>query len=219
MKRSKIVLPAFGLGLFLLALSFSGFRPSPSALLSSDGEGYDIGSEVSNVRLKNVDGKMVAFADFKDEKGLIVIFTCNTCPYAVAYEQRIIELDKKYRSMGYPVVAINPNDVNRQPGDSFEAMQQRAKEKGYTFPYLHDETQEIAKQFGATRTPHVYLLKKNNAGNFRVAFIGSIDDNYDDPAAVEQHFLEDAIRAVDAGQAPDPAKVKAIGCTIKWRQS
>jgi peroxiredoxin len=208
------------LGLALLSAAvLSAFRPSPETSALADGEGYDIGSEVANEKLKNVDGKMVAFADFADDKGLIVIFTCNTCPYAVAYEQRIIDLDKKYRELGYPVVAINPNDVKRQPGDSFEAMQQRAKEKGYTFPYLHDETQEVAKRFGATRTPHVYLLKKNNAGVFRVAFIGSIDDNYDDASQVENHFLEDAIKAVEAGQAPEPAKVKAIGCTIKWRES
>ena len=214
MKRSL-----FFSGLAILAISvMSAFQYAP-ATGGEGGEGYDIGSEVANVKLKNVDGKIVSFADFKDEKGLIVIFTCNTCPYAVAYEQRIMDLDKKYSSQGYPVIAINPNDVNRQPGDSFEAMQQRSKDKGYTFPYLHDETQEVAKMFGATRTPHVYLLKKGNAGVFRVAFIGSIDDNYDDATQVENHFLENAIKAVEAGNAPEPAKVKAIGCTIKWSES
>ncbi len=202
----------------VLAVAFSSFRPSP-ALTPAEGEGYDIGSEVADIQLKNIDGKMVSFSDFKKEKGLIVIFTCNTCPYAIAYEQRIIDLDKAFRSQGYPVVAINPNDVNRQPGDSYEAMQQRAKEKGYTFPYLQDETQQVAKAFGATRTPHVYLLTRNDSGNFQVSFIGSIDDNYDDPSQVENHFLEDAIKAVEGGKAPDPAKVKAIGCTIKWRES
>ena len=214
MKRSL-----FFSGLAILAISvMSAFQYAP-ATGGEGGEGYDIGSEVANVKLKNVDGKIVSFADFKDEKGLIVIFTCNTCHYAVAYEQRIMDLDKKYSSQGYPVIAINPNDVNRQPGDSFEAMQQRSKDKGYTFPYLHDETQEVAKMFGATRTPHVYLLKKGNAGVFRVAFIGSIDDNYDDATQVENHFLENAIKAVEAGNAPEPAKVKAIGCTIKWSES
>ena len=214
MKRSL-----FFSGLAILAISvMSAFQYAP-ATGGEGGEGYDIGSEVANVKLKNVDGKIVSFADFKDEKGLIVIFTCNTCPYAVAYEQRIMDLDKKYSSQGYPVIAINPNDVNRQPGYSFEAMQQRSKDKGYTFPYLHDETQEVAKMFGATRTPHVYLLKKGNAGVFRVAFIGSIDDNYDDATQVENHFLENAIKAVEAGNAPEPAKVKAIGCTIKWSES
>jgi len=229
MKRTYVFL---GLAL-LTAAVFSAFRFSPEGTVAekaigektvnetivAEEAGYDIGSEVANVKLKNIDGKMVSFADFQDQKGLIVIFTCNTCPYAVAYEQRIIDLDKKYRDMGYPVVAINPNDVTRQPGDSFEAMQERAKEKGFTFPYLYDETQEVAKQFGATRTPHVYLLKKNNAGTFRVAFIGSIDDSYDDASQVENPFLENAIKAVEAGNAPDPAKVKAIGCTIKWRES
>ncbi len=198
-------------------VALSAFRPGSPA--PHEGHGYDIGSVVQDVRLKNIDGNMVAFSDYRDAKGLIVIFTCNTCPYAVAYEQRIIDLDKKYSSAGYPVVAINPNDVKRQPNDSFEAMQQRAKERGFSFPYLHDETQEVAHAFGATRTPHVYLLKKGEDGKMRVAFIGAIDDNYDDASQVEERFLENAIGALEAGKSPEPAKVKAIGCTIKWRES
>ena len=218
----KSMLSLAGLAL-LTALVASAFRPSTQNPGQESGQnplpGYDIGSAVQDISLRNVDGKMVSFADFKEAEGLIVIFTCNTCPYALAYEQRIQELDAKYSKMGYPVLAINPNDVNRQPGDSYEAMQKRAKDNGYTFPYLHDETPEVAKQFGATRTPHVYVLNRAASGGFEVAYIGAIDDNYDEPSMVKSRFVEDAIQALQQGKQPDPAKVKAIGCTIKWKAS
>lgn len=200
------------LSLSLLTLcALFAFTPVPPV-----SGGYDIGDAVEDFTLKNVDDKMHAMSDLVGGKGAIVVFTCNTCPYAVAYEQRIIDLDAKYRPMGYPVVAINPNDVKRKPGDSFEKMKELSERRGYTFPYLHDETQEIAKAFGATRTPHIYLLKREK-DDMRVAFIGAIDDNADDANAVDEHFLANAIASIEAGNKPEPAKVKAVGCTIKWR--
>ncbi len=180
--------------------------------------GYGIGDLVEDFSLKNVSGDMVSLADYPDAKGFILIFTCNTCPYAVAYEQRIIELDAEFAAKGYPVIAINPNDAQRKPGDSFQAMVERAATKDYTFPYLHDESQDIARRFGATRTPHVYVLQKNNEGRARVAFIGAIDDAPYEPEQVEEHWVRDAIEALQAERKPDPAQVKAIGCTIKWAQ-
>lgn len=192
---------------------------SVNLMAGPGGDGYDIGDIVEDFSLKNIDGEMFSLYDMENAEGVIVIFTCNTCPYAVATEDRVIALDKKYSSQGYPVVAINPNDVNKKPGDSYEKMQARAEEKGYTFPYLLDNTQEVARTFGATRTPHVYLLQKNNNGKMRVAFIGAIDDKPMDPDRVEQHFLQDAIRSLQNNEKPDPAKVKAVGCTIKWAES
>ena len=179
-------------------------------------EGYQVGDVAMDFRLKNIDEAMVSLKDYSDKKGAIVIFTCNHCPYAKMYEQRIIELDKKYAPMGYPVIAINPNDPSQEAEDSFEEMQKRAKEKGYTFPYLVDGTQEIAKTYGATRTPHVYLLK-NDGGKFTVAYIGAIDDNHKDAKAVTKRYLEDAIQQVDAGKKVETSFTKAIGCTIKWK--
>lgn len=178
-------------------------------------QGYVVGDKAENFKLKNVDGEHISLFNYAPaEKGAIVIFTCNHCPYAVAYEDRIIELDKKFRSKGYPVIAVNPNDPELVPEDSFEKMKVRAEEKNFPFPYLFDETQEVYKMYGAKRTPHVYLLNKED-GNFVVSYIGTIDDNYKDASAVEKKYLQDAIKALLNGEKPDPNFTKAIGCTIK----
>jgi len=118
-------------------------------------QGYNVGDNASDFKLKNVDGKFVSLSDYPDAKGFTVIFTCNHCPYAIAYEDRIIELDKKYKKLGYPVIAINSNDPEIAPDDSYDKMIVRAKEKGFTFPYLYDETQEVYRKYGAKRTPHI----------------------------------------------------------------
>lgn len=177
--------------------------------------GYDIGDYAKDFKLKGIDGKMLSLADYKEAKGFIVIFTCNTCPYAQHYEQRIIDLDKKYSSKGFPVIAINPNDVVKQPGDTMEEMILRAKDKGYTFPYLRDEGQLVAKQFGATKTPHIYLLNKED-DKLKVSFIGAIDNSPRDPNDVTETYVEDAINALLRGEKPTITVKKAIGCTIKW---
>lgn len=177
-------------------------------------EGYKVGDKARDFSLKNVNGEMVSLANFEDAQGFIVIFTCNHCPYAISYEDRIIELDKKYKEKGYPVVAINPNDVSIVPGDSFEGMVERAKERNFPFPYLRDETQEIANAYGAQRTPHVYVLKKEN-NKLIVKYIGTIDDNYKDANAVTKTYLSDAVDALLAGKNPNPEFTKAIGCSVK----
>jgi peroxiredoxin len=180
----------------------------------NDNNGYDIGDIATDFSLENIDGKMVSLADYKDAKGFIVIFTCNTCPYAVAYEDRIIALDKKYAKLGYPVIAIMPNNVEVQPKDSMEDMKARAKAKGFTFPYLMDAGQKIYPQYGATKTPHVYVLQKTNKGN-QVKYIGAIDDNYQDAAAVKVKYVENAVDALLKGKDVPETKTRAIGCTIK----
>jgi peroxiredoxin len=176
--------------------------------------GYDIGDKATDFKLKNIDGKMISMADYSEARGFIVIFTCNNCPYAIAYEDRIIEMDKKYKALGYPVIAINPNDPDVQPGDSYDAMQERAAEKGFTFPYLYDKDQSTYPIYGATRTPHVYVLNKED-GDLVVRYIGTIDDNYADASAVKEKYLANAVDALIAGNDPDPATTKAIGCSIK----
>jgi peroxiredoxin len=179
--------------------------------------GYEVGDKATDFKLKNVDGSYVSLADFDEANGFIVIFTCNHCPYAIAYEDRIIAIDKKYKEKGYPVIAINPNDPEVQPEDSFEKMKVRAKEKDFTFPYLFDEGQKIYPQYGATRTPHVYLLNKED-GALVVKYIGTIDNNYGDASAVTEKYLENAVDALIAGNKPDPNFTKAIGCTIKTKK-
>ena len=177
-------------------------------------DGYKVGDEATDFKLENVDGKMVSLSDYSDAKGFIVIFTCNTCPYSVAYEDRIIALDKKYKSKGYPVIAINPNDPGASNGDSLTDMKVRAKEKGFTFPYLFDKGQQIYPQYGATRTPHVYILKKENK-KLEVAYIGAIDNNSHNPDSVTKRYAEDAIDALLKGEIPEKSTSRAIGCSIK----
>lgn len=197
---------------FLLGAAFT--MGTEGGYVHLDDKGYSIGDMVADFSLKNIDGSMVSLADFDSAKGFLVIFTCNTCPYAQAYEDRIIALDAKYKSKGIPVIAINPNNPDAKPGDSFAKMQERAQSKGFTFPYLLDEGQKVYPQFGATRTPHVFLLQKTASGNV-VRYIGAIDDNYQDASQVEEKFVENAIDAMLAGKEIAMTTTKAIGCGIK----
>lgn len=181
------------------------------------GQGYKIGDEASDFKLKNTDGKMVSLSDYDSAKGFIVIFTCNHCPYAKKYEDRIIALDKMYKTKGYPVIAINPNDPEVQPQDSFEEMKIRAKEKGFTFPYLLDEGQKIYPKYGATKTPHVFILQKENGKNI-VKYIGAIDNNYEDANDVTEFYVQDAVNSLLKNEAIKTEKTVAIGCTIKVKK-
>jgi peroxiredoxin len=188
-----------------------------TAFKQTETTGYKVGDIATDFNLKNVDGKLVKLADYKKAKGFIVVFTCNHCPFSQAYEQRIIDLHKKYAQLGYPVVAINPNDAKREPEDSYEKMQELAKAKKYPFAYLHDETQQIAKTYGAARTPHVFVLQKTKAGN-KVMYIGAIDDNYEDAKAATERYVETAVNNLLKGKTIAKTNTKAIGCTIKWKK-
>lgn len=179
-------------------------------------KGYEPGDTVSDFKLKNVDGKFVSLSDYKSSKGVVLIFDCNTCPYSKAYNARIIELNNNYASKGFPVITINTNDAKMSPGDSFDEMVKQAKKKSYDFPYLYDETQEVGRAFGATNTPHVYLLE-NKAGKFKVAYIGAIDNNSKSADAADKKYVEDAINAIIKGTEVPVSKTKAIGCGIKYR--
>lgn len=180
-----------------------------------DKAGYTVGDKAMDFNLKNIDGSMVSMAANPDNKGYIVIFTCNTCPYSVAYEDRIIDLHNKYAPKGYPVIAINPNDPAVQPGDSFAEMQVRAKEKAFTFPYVFDATQEVTLAYGATNTPHVYVVEKVNT-DYMVRYIGAIDNNSKDASAATKKYVETAVDALLTGNNVATNSTKAIGCTIKW---
>ena len=182
--------------------------------LAAAAGGYEVGDKASDFNLKNVDGSFVSMSDYPDAKGFVITFTCNHCPYAQAYEQRIIKLHKEFAPMGYPVIAINPNDSTKSPGDSYSKMKVRAENKNYPFPYLLDDNHKTADKFGATRTPHMYLLEKEQ-GDYVVRYIGTIDDSPRDPDEVDVRYLADAIKSIDKGNKPEPATTKAIGCTIK----
>lgn len=180
-------------------------------------KGYEVGDTATDFKLKNVDGKMISLADYKEAKGFIVIFDCNTCPYSKAYNDRIVALGKKY-SKDFPLVAINANSPEESSGDSFDEMVKYAKKNGYDFPYLVDETQEIARTYGATNTPHVFVLNKTQ-NTLKVAYIGAIDDNARNASSVSKRYVEDAVDALLAGKSVTTTKTKAIGCGIKWKDA
>ncbi len=178
--------------------------------------GLKVGDIAPDFSLRGIDDqehslKTVRDANGEVPKGYAVTFTCNTCPFAKGYEDRLVALHTKLSAMGYPVVAVQPNDTSLKPGDNMEAMKQRAADKGFNFLYLLDEKQEVYPKYGASKTPEVYLL---DAG-LKVRYHGAIDDNAQNPEAVTINYVEAAVAALEAGRNPDPADVKAIGCSIK----
>lgn len=179
---------------------------------------YKAGDQITDFNLKNVNGEMVSLIQFNDVKGFIIVFMCNTCPVVKKYDQRIIELNKEFSHKGYPVIAINSNDQSVSPGDSFTDMQKTAKNKGFTFPYLYDESQEIAKRFGATNTPHVYILSKKE-DQLEVEYVGSIDNNADDAVNADKKYAAEAVNALLKSGQVGVKSTKAVGCGIKWKKS
>jgi peroxiredoxin len=195
--------------LFLMSLGTANAQNDPK-------NGYRIGAVVSDFNLKNVDDRMVSLSTMSEAKGYILIFTCNTCPYAKMYEDRIIALDAKYKALGYPVIAINPNDPSQSAGDSFAEMKKRARAKGFEFPYLLDESQDVAKAYGATRTPEVYVVVKSASG-MKLMYSGAIDDNHKDANAAQKKYVEKAMTEIMAGSKVQTNFTKAIGCGVKWK--
>lgn len=189
-----VLLTVFGLAFLLIGMT------EPQEL--------NVGDKAPGFSLENFDGKTISLDSYNNAKGYIVIFTCNNCPYAKAYQDRIAELQNEYAPKGFPVIAINTSD----PGEEIVA---RAKEKDYPFPYLHDETQEVTRAYGATRTPHVFVLEKDRT----VAYIGAIDNNYKDASKADENYVKDAVNALLNDQEVDVKSTKAIGCTIKWKNS
>lgn len=192
---------------FLLALPLLGLA-----------QGYKPGDKARDFNLKATSGSNVSLQSAAGPAGAIVIFTCNHCPFSKAYEDRIIALHGKYAAQGLPVIAINPNDPTVQPEDNFDAMVQRAKDKKFPFVYAQDAGQEIAKAYGATRTPHVFLLKRNGK-DFTVSYIGAIDNNPNEPESVSEKYLEQAADALLANKPITNNMTKSIGCGIKWKKA
>ena len=172
-----------------------------------------IGDQAILFDLPGVDGQQHALADYADKECLVVIFSCNHCPYVRAWEDRMVEIQTDYSDQGVQLIVINANDAVKYPSDNFDNMKVRAWEKGFSFPYLRDETQAVARAYGAARTPEVFCFDREGA----LKYHGAIDDNYDDPGAVQNHYLRDALDAVLAGQNPAPAETVPVGCTIKWK--
>lgn len=171
------------------------------------------GTKAVDFTLPGVDGKDHALSQYSDKAAVAVIFSCNHCPYVRAWEDRMIQIQTDYAEKGVQFLVINANDPEKYPDDNFDGMKARAAEKNFNFPYLHDASQEIAKAYGAERTPEVFLFDKEGV----LRYHGAIDDNYEEPDAVKDHYLRSALDAVLAGQAPATADTAPVGCTIKWK--
>ena len=188
------------------------------ALLSSKNfqQGPALGFEAPDFSLPGVDDRNWSLRDFQSQKALLLIFMCNHCPYVIAVQERINAIAKKYQSAGLAVVGINPNDAVRYPADSMAAMKVRAAEQGYIFPYLQDETQEVARAYDAVCTPDLYLFG-NEGGTFRLRYHGRIDDNWKEPTQVTRYELAEAVEAILSGQTVSTEQQSSMGCSIKWK--
>lgn len=173
-----------------------------------------IDSLLPQFNLPGTDGNSYSSEGFKNKNIMIVIFSCNHCPYVQAYEERMIDLQKEFKDRGVQIVAINSNDDSKYPEDSFDEMKKRAVERKFNFPYLRDETQKIAKAFGASHTPQIFLFNKER----KLKYEGKIDDNWQEPDRVQNHYLRDAITEVLDEREVSIPETFSIGCTIKWKE-
>jgi peroxiredoxin len=172
-----------------------------------------IGQQAPDFNLPGVDGKKYSLANFKDAKLLVVVFSCNHCPYVVGSEERMIRFVNDYKSKGLVMVAINSNETKEHPGDSFDNMVTRAKEKKFPFAYLRDESQEVALKYGALRTPHFYVFDAQR----KLRYTGRMDDNPKMEALAKTHELRDAVDAILAGKKPPIEQINPLGCNVKWQ--
>ena len=174
----------------------------------------ELNEKAADFSLKGVDGKRYSLKDFAGAKALVVVFSCNHCPYVQAYEDRMIAIQKDYQDQGVRLVAINSNDADNYPEDDFNSMVARAKVKRFNFPYLWDESQQVARAYGATHTPHLFVFDREG----KLAYTGKIDDNWEQPSQVKRQFLREALDDLISGKKPRVAETHAIGCTIKWKR-
>jgi peroxiredoxin len=163
--------------------------------------------------LKGTDERQHTLSDYADKAAVVIIFSCNHCPYVRAWEDRMIEIQTDYDGKNVQLIAINANDTKKYPDDSFLKMQERARDKGFNFIYLFDEQQEVAEAYGAERTPEVFLFDTNGI----LQYHGAIDDNFQDPKEVKNHYLRNALNSVLAGETPSMIETRPVGCTIKWK--
>ncbi len=183
-------------------------------MVNPENEQLNIGDKApkQSLELSSIKGDKVTLDGLKAEKGLLVIYSCNTCPWVIAWEDRYNEIYKECEELGLGFVLVNSNEAKREGDDSLDAMKEHAKEKGYMdFAYVVDKNHELADAFGATKTPDVFLFD----ADMTLVYKGAIDDNSKNKDAVENPYLKNAIKAVSQGQKADPAETKALGCSIK----
>jgi len=182
------------------------------ALIEKNTPKLKFGDQAPDFSLPGVDGKTHSLSSFKDKKILVVIFSCNHCPYVQAYEDRIIAVQRDYTARGVQIVAINANETKNYPEDNMEQMTIRSREKRFNFPYLRDDTQRVAKSYDAACTPEFYAFDEKRS----LRFHGRLDDNHEDPKKVKRRYLRDALDAMVAGRPVPTPESHPIGCSIKW---
>jgi peroxiredoxin len=202
----KFTRMSFGFGLVMMLAA--------SAALAAEGSALPLGSKapMATTKMKNVDGRMVSIGDVTGKAGTLVIFTCNHCPFAKGWEQRIADIGNSYAKKGIGVILINANDPAKYTEDGWAEMQARAKTRGLQVPYVVDETSAVARAFGASVTPEAFLFDKSG----KLAYHGTVDDNHQDATKVQKRFLTDALDAVVAGKPPALPETKSLGCGIKF---
>ena len=198
-------------GIAILAAGATGALAAESA--GGLAPGAKVPAAVAKTKMKNVDGKMLSIADVTGKSGTLVVFTCNHCPFARDWEQRIVELANTYSGKGVGVILVNANDPTTHTEDGFEEMQARAKSRGMKVPYVVDDTSGVARAFGASVTPEAFLFDRSG----KLVYHGTIDDNRKEPDKVKARYLKDALDAVVAGKAPAVPETKGLGCGIKFR--
>ncbi|MCW3119343.1 MAG: resA 8 [Chitinophagaceae bacterium] len=190
----------------------------PGLILYAQNPTITPGKAAPFIKLKNFDNRIVSFNDYPTAKGFIIIFISNTCPYSKAYEQRIIDLNKKYAPLEFPVIAVNSNDPEVSPGDSFIKMQEHAKAKHYGFAYLSDEKQVVADLYGARSTPHVFIISKKDS-DYTVEYTGAIDNDTQNKNPHKIKYAEEALSAILNNQKPAITVTKAISCSISRKKN
>lgn len=171
-----------------------------------------IGSMATDFDLPGIDGRNYMMRYYLNREILVVVFTCNHCPYAQAYEERLIGLAREFSAKA-AFFAINSNDASKYPQDSLENMKIRAAEKGFPYPYLRDESQSVARTYGALVTPHVFVFDKSG----KLAYQGGIDNNWENPAAATEQYLRNALAELAAGKPVSRKTAPVVGCSIKWK--
>ena len=175
------------------------------------------GQPAPDFDLPGTDGRRHSLAEFAGARALVVVFSCNHCPYVIGSEDRMVAFAGRYAPRGVRLVAINSNETELHPADSFDHMVERARAKGFPFPYLRDESQDVARAYGALRTPHYYLFDRDAAGRWRLRYTGRMDDNPRTPGQERTHELADAVDALLDGRDPPAAATNPIGCNVKWK--
>jgi len=179
-------------------------------------KGYTVGDAVAEFQVRNIDNQFVNLANYTNQKGVVVVFMANHCPFSKAYEDRLMAIHNKFATQGYPVLAVQTSDVTIYPEDAYEAVQSRSRDRGFPFPYTIDESQSVARAFGAIRTPQVFVLTRAG-GKFLVQYMGAIDDNPQDAAGVQKHYLDDALVSLTTSRVVQINNTRPIGCAVKWK--